>query len=229
MSKFPLIIAIGLVSMWVSCSHAQRTEVTVSQPSPPSVATSPQATPDDFPSDEQFEKWQEDSFRPVINKWLKGEHVPQYVELDRKDEYASNSERGARLELIDVNRDGRNELAMQTACATVGNCVFLLFQQTTGGYRQLLAADMVQRFKLRRARSNKYFDLETSSHGSATEGGIAIYKYDGTEYKIAECFGYEYERTGKIINGQAITRDKPTLTPADCKDWPATDNPPSDH
>ncbi len=223
MSKLSLIVTIVLASGLIGCSSAGKVDVTNSQPTLPSVEPTPQPTSDDFPSDEQYAKWQEDAFRPVINKWLKGEHLPQYVKLDRKDSFAGNSEREASVELLDVDGDGKKELAMQTGCATVGNCGFWLFQKTPDGYRQLLVADMVQQFKLRKTRTNKYFDMETREHGSATSGGIAIYKYDGTEYKIVECFGYEYESTGKIVNGQSVTRDKPTITRADCSGWPGTE------
>ncbi|MEQ1646369.1 MAG: hypothetical protein ABL959_23150 [Pyrinomonadaceae bacterium] len=182
------------------------------------VDSSPKPTRDDLPGDEQFRKWQDDSFRPVLDKWIKGERIPEYVELERKDSFASNAERSARVKLLDVNGDGGLELVMQTACSTVGNCLFMLFQRNGDGYREILSASMVQRFKLRKTRSNKYYDFETSSHGSASSGGIAIYKYNGTNYKSTECFEYEYESTGKVVNGQSIMRRDPTLTPANCQE-----------
>ncbi len=214
-----MIVVLG--SVLIGCVRPDRVEVTNNQPNMPTPQSSLESTPDDFPSDEQFEQWRKDSFQPVIDKWLRGEQLPRVVELDRKDAYAANSEHGASVELLDVNGDGKKELAMQSGCATVGNCAFWLFQRTADGYRQLLAADMVQRSHLRKTRTNKYFDLETSSHGSATSGGIAVYKYDGSEYKISECFGYEYELTGRLDrNGQAITRERPTMTSWNCENWP---------
>lgn len=111
-------------------------------------------------------------------------------------------------------------MGYQTGCAAVGNCDFYLYQREGEGYRQILAASMVQRFKLRRERSKGFFDLETSTHGDAISGGIGVYKYDGKEYKIAECFGYEYKVVGTKANGQSIVSEKPTLTPANCDRWP---------
>ena len=169
----------------------------------------------------RIEQWRRDSFQPVIVRWLGGEHLPRFVELDRKDPYAANSDHAAIVKLLDVNGDGNEELAMQSGCAVVGNCAFWLFQKTANGCKELLVAEMVQRYKLRKNRTNGYFDLETRVHSSVTDGGLAIYRFNGSEYKISQCFGYEYELTGKIDrNGQAITRDRPTLTPWDCAHWP---------
>lgn len=206
--------------MLMACGNANRVEIVENPPTVPTPQLSVESTPDNFPSDVQFEQWRKDSFQPVIDKWLNGERLPSFVELVRKDEFAGNSEREARLELLDVNGDRSKELAMQSGCSTVGNCAFWLFEKTPTGFRQLLAAEMVQQFKLRSTETNNYYDLETRAHGSSTSGGLAIYKFNGVEYKISECFGYEYERTGRMIKRQAETRDVPTLTPADCTKWP---------
>ncbi len=199
------------------CSSAVKTDLSSIQTKTVPTSESLKDTETDLPSDEQIAKWQEESFRPVIEKWLKGERLPQHVELERNDEFVSVSERGARVELLDVNGDGIKELAMQTGCATVGNCVFFVFQKSSDGYRQIISADMVQRFKLKKTKSNAYFDIETSSHGSSTTGDISIYKYDGKEYKIAECAAYEYRSTGKLDrDGKAIIDERPVITPKTC-------------
>lgn len=223
--KLFTVVVILLANAVAGCTRAERTDnsspASNSEPSKSAVEPSPH----DLPTDEQMAQWQRESFRPVIERWLKGERLPRHVDLDTKNPVAANSEHYASVVLLDVNGDGRKELAMQSGCAAVGNCVFWVFQKTGDGYTQLLIADMVQRFKLRKTRTNNYYDLETSSHDSANSGGIAVYKYNGSEYKIAECFGYEYELTGKMINGQSVTRDTPTLTPADCSKWPGVDTP----
>lgn len=220
MVKVPLKVCflggILLVNVLTGCSKVERADVANNETNTPIIQT----TEENLPSDEQLAHWQMDSFRPVLDKWIKGEKLPKHVELIRNDTWAANSELGASVTLLDVNGDRTNELALQSGCATVGNCVFWLFEMKGNGYKQLLNTQMVQRYKLRKTRSNGYYDLETSAHGSSTSGGIAVYKFDGFEYKIAECFGYEYERTGKFKNGQALTRDSPTLTPSDCLKWP---------
>ena len=179
-----------------------------------------------IPSDEQFLKWKMDSFKPVIKKWLKGEKIKQKVELKRDDDWAGITEHEGWVNLLDVNGDEIKELSIETACATVGNCKFWLFQKEGISFRKLLEVDMVSRYSLRKSKNKGYFDIETKSHGSATSGGMAIYKFDGNEYKINKCFGYVYEfvtkKNGEPLyskDGQFVTKDKPTLTSASCENW----------
>jgi hypothetical protein len=166
--------------------------------------------------DEELLQLKMDSFKPIIGKWLRGEKINQYVELERNDD-ASIGEYSAGVNLIDVNGDRIEELAIQTGCAIVGNCEFWLFQKDADTFRKILEADMVQSYRLKKSKTNGYFDLETKSHGSATSGGIAIYKFNGHEYKIEKCFWSEYELIG-IKNGKGITKEKPTLTSMPCQD-----------
>ena len=182
---------------------------------------------DNFPTHEQFRKWQIDSFKPVIEKWLKGKKIiEREYDLERNDDYSSNSQEVAIAYLTDANGNGTKELALRTGCAIVGNCEFWLFQKSGKSYKIILEAQMVQRFRFLRNKTNRYFDLETIAHGSSRSGGIAIYKFDGNEYKIDKCFGYEYEvvtkKNGESVyseDGQIVTKDKPTLTSASCEGW----------
>jgi hypothetical protein len=223
------LLAFGIGSYVAMKSHQRISEKTLS---PESKETQEKKTQqdisqkDDFPTDEQFEEWKMNSFKPVLEKWLKNQRIEEYINLERNDEWAANSEHDARTKLIDVNAGGKNELALQTGCAAVGNCEFWLFEKTKNSYKIILSINMVQQFKLKRNKSNGYFDLETKAHGSATSGGIAIYKFAGNEYKINKCFGYEYEplrkKGGETLytkDGQLILKDKPTLTPASCENW----------
>jgi hypothetical protein len=179
-----------------------------------------------IPSDEQILKWKMDSFEPIIAKWLDKKKIKQYVELKRNDEWAGVTEHEAQVKLIDVNSDNVEELFIQTGCSMVGNCELWIFKKYMHGYNEILKAEMVQSFKLRKSKTKSYFDLEITSHGNSSSGGIAVYKFDRDEYKIDECFGYEYEvitkKNGESLytkNGQMITKDKPTLTSASCKSW----------
>jgi hypothetical protein len=55
-----------------------------------------------------------ESFNPVINKWLRGEKI--------KSEFQGESDSRFQPYLIDVNGDGKKELAIRNDCAAVGNC-----------------------------------------------------------------------------------------------------------
>ncbi|MDI1240743.1 MAG: hypothetical protein PSX80_02335 [bacterium] len=183
----------------------------------------PVATESEPPSDEQMTMWEEKSVQPLIRRWLAGENLDgQFVDLDWGEgmEWAAYNQKQAKVALLDVDDDGRQELGFQTACAPVGNCLFHIYRREGNGFAQIGSASMVQTFKLRKTKTNGLFDLETRAHDSAISGGIAVYKFDGKEYVISECFGYEYKVTGETDrNGQSIVADKPTLTKADCTGW----------
>lgn len=147
---------------------------------------------DDFVTDDEILKWQKDSFKPIINKWMKNQKIEEYVELNREDGWAAYNQKYASTGLLDVDNDGIKELAIQTGCAAVGNCEFWLFKKKGRDYETILSTVMVQRYKLRKTKTKGYFDLETKTHGSATDGGISIYRYNGKEYVISKCFKYDY-------------------------------------
>lgn len=214
------ILLITLLLISVSCETRAEEAATVT-----SVMPTQPAEPK-IPSEEQMAIWEEKSVQPLIQRWLAGEDLDgQFVELDwgSGSEWAGN-QKVAKTALLDVDGDGGKELAYQTGCATVGNCLFYVYQRTRDSYRQILAADMVQKFELRKTKTKGFFDIETSAHDSAISGGIAVYKFDGTEYAISECFGYEYKVRGRIDrNGQSVVADKPTLTKADCSKWPSVE------
>ena len=184
--------------------------------------TEPAATPEPVVDDGTEEQATIDALQPVIDKWLRGRKLKPFEELSGQAAEDSNVME-VRTTYLDVNSDGQDELAIQTACAAVGNCSFYLFQKTKApeGYRILLNTNMVQTFKLLRAASHGYSDIEIGSHGSAISGGTARFKYNGTDYDYSECFGYEYELKGVDKNGKGIVSDKPRITPADCSDWPS--------
>ena len=71
---------------------------------------------------------------------------------------------------------------------------------------------MVQQFELRKSKSHGYFDLETRSHGSSTSGGIDIFKFDGKEYVVTNCYDFDY----KDPKGGLKHLKKPTLEHREC-------------
>lgn len=163
-------------------------------------------------TDDQFAEWQTSSLQPVFRKWLDGENIDgKFIELGWNEEalkYIGPSQREAHVALLDLDGDGRKELAVQTGCATVGNCVFLLFRRHAKGYQQVLDADMVHQFGLRKSKTHGYFDLETRSHGSSTTGGIDIYKFDGKGYRVTNCYNFDYNnpKGGKLLKKPILER-----------------------
>lgn len=145
-----------------------------------------------------------DYFQPAITKGLrggkfKGKPMRPPLEYRSADDAYFPS-------LVDVNGDGRKELAIQAWCAPVGNCELWILKKNGNDYRVLLRSlpGSVQTFKFLRTRSHGFFDLETRDHGDAWSGGIAIYKYDGRKYKARSCstYSYSYLKNGKLTELQ---------------------------
>jgi hypothetical protein len=185
----------------------------------------------DEPNDE--EKAAFDVLEPTIKKWLRGEKIkkgwnditPELIkEVTGKNEsQLSDAELHFWQDLgfqfttylIDTNGDSKNELAIQNQCAPVGNCKFWLFRRNGNNYETILETlgGAVQTFKLKSSKTNGYFDLETKSHGDAWSGGIEVYKFDGKQYKVGECYEYNYSY---LKNGKLYELKKAKITPHKC-------------
>jgi hypothetical protein len=170
-------------------------------------------------------------FKPIIKKWLHGEKIKSEFteasnesikEISGKDKSELSEDEGTwfsyfRFEptLIDVNGDGKNELAIRNYCAPVGNCQFWIFKKKGSSYETILPAkdNSVQTFKLRRNKTNNFFDIETKSHGDAWSGGMDIYKFDGRKYKLSECYEYNYSY---LKDGKLHELKKPKITLRKC-------------
>lgn len=158
-------------------------------PEKPEIAAPKVQAKEEFPTDAELDEDDDNLLKPVIKQWLENHKVEEYVDLISKyPDFQSPSMLSARTSLIDANSDGQKELAIQTGCAPVGNCGFLLLEKNGTRYRTLLETEMVQRYQLRKTKTNGYFDLETSAHGGATEGGIVRYKFNGKDTKPINAF-----------------------------------------
>ncbi len=172
-----------------------------------------------------------DVLKPTIRKWLRGEKIKnEFTEASNesikeilgKDKSELSVEEATwfsyfRFEptLIDIDGDGKNELAIRNYCAPVGNCRFWIFKKKANDYEVLLQSDGgdVQTFKLENTKSKGYFDIKTTAHGDAWSGGIHIYKFDGEKYKVSECYKYNYSY---LNNGKLIELKEPTITSRKC-------------
>ncbi len=181
------------------------------------ISTSIQENSQDEESNDE-EKAAFEVLKPTIKKWLRGEKIKNEFtdasnesikEILGKDKSELSEDEATwfsyfRFEptLIDVDGDGKNELAIRNYCAPVGNCQFWIFKKKGNDYETILPAkdNSVQIFRLKRSKTNGFFDLETKSHGDAWSGGMDIYKFDSKEYKLSECYGYNYSylKDGKL-------------------------------
>lgn len=183
------------------------------------ISASMQETLQNEEPDEE-EKAAFDVLKPTIGKWLRGEKIKKgwnditsevIKEVTGKNENDLSEQEisfwtdlGFQFTtyLIDANGDGKNELAIQNRCAPVGNCKFWLFRKNGNDYETILDTldGAVQTFKLRSNKTNGYSDLETKDHNDAWSGGMYIYKFDGKEYNLSECYDYNYSylKAGKL-------------------------------
>ncbi len=194
--------------------------------------TSIQETLQDEEPDEE-EKAAFDVLKPTIKKWLRGEKIKKgwnditsglIKEVTGKNENELEEteqhfwkDLGFQFTtyLIDTDGDGKNELAIQNRCAPVGNCKFWLFRKNGNDYETILKTldGAVQTFKLRSSKTNGYVDLETKDHNDAWSGGMYIYKFDGKEYKLSECYDYNYSY---LKDGKLYELEKAKITPHKC-------------
>lgn len=161
----------------------------------------------DFINNKSEEEIAFDILRPTINKWLRGNKI--------KSEVQGDSDFSFHPFLIDVNADGKKELAIKNGCAPVGNCQLWLFKKRGNKYEIILKSlpAAVQTFKFKTTKTKDYFDLETKDHGDAWSGEIDIYKFNGKEYKLSRCSRYNYSY---LENGKLYELKKPRITPIKC-------------
>jgi hypothetical protein len=96
-------------------------------------------------------------------------------------------------------------------CGGTGNCSFWILREKPGGFDTLLATDMVQTFSMETSTRNGYKDVMTSAHGSAFYSDLALYQFDGKQYRKTHCAREEYKQ-----REDGSFSDKPTITPTEC-------------
>lgn len=166
-----------------------------------------------FP-DDNCGGWTDDvNYRPIIRKWISGaklKDVPYCAETVI-EATGFNPSTVHPME-IDVNGDGRNELALKSLCSATGNCAMLIYERVGKRARRIFTeVHGVQMYGIEGQRHFGYFDVWTKMHGSWNSGDRIVYRYNGRQYKPHACSYYEYE-----IDSNDKPADRPTLTPVPC-------------
>jgi hypothetical protein len=95
-------------------------------------------------------------------------------------------------------------------CSPTGNCEFWMYQLKSGKYRAILKRGSVQVFGFLKSLTHGYPDLVTWSHGSATDSGARLFRFDGNRYVASGGWDEDYEYLGD--DGKIVTLTKPRIT-----------------
>lgn len=127
-------------------------------------------------------------------------------------------------EPLDLNGDGVPELVIRGRNAICGanNCVAWVYGRTATGYTRLMDAGSIQHLEPQRPRRHGYRDVMTSMHGSAWDGTLTLFRFDGRRYRRTRCFAY----THRVVDAQGRVRDleQRRVTPTPCA--PGTESTP---
>jgi len=147
----------------------------------------------------------------LLQEWIKGTRLPSGVISVRTMKRATkfDPEANVTVTFVDLDSDGREELAIQSNCAPVGNCALEIYKKTGRHYRKILATDMVQTIKVLPVGHGKYNDLKLGTHDSAVDTYYRIFVYSGTRYKQLRCWLESYSYIDK--NGNVHELKKPII------------------
>jgi hypothetical protein len=171
-------------------------------------------------------------FEPTINKWLNQEKINDAVEpateiiekikegkYSRVDEseLTGTAQISYKPSLIDVNGDGKDELAVLANCLDEASCELWILQRTAKDFKVILSTyNDVGQFKLQKNKTKGYFNIETTRSYRANELFLQmnVLKFGDGEYYGADCFDYEYRYKDK--NGKLQNLKKPKLHRLHC-------------
>ncbi|HMT06445.1 MAG TPA: hypothetical protein PKA82_00470 [Pyrinomonadaceae bacterium] len=151
--------------------------------------------------------------RPIIRKWIRKEKIKDTIYCSKTAIEASGYNGTNVLpQLIDINDDGIDELAVRYGCSGTGNCSMKIFQRFGKSYRQVFADQQsVNYFEKVGERHDGFRDIQTRSHGSCCDGDQVTYRFTGKAYKPISCASYSYwdeNVRGNIIDVPRIKKQK---------------------
>jgi len=103
-----------------------------------------------------------------------------------------------RIELLDLNGDGTNEIIAQGnglgPCGGTGNCIVMVLQNTPVGWKCLLDSRAGQlgggfeKIRVLETETNGFRDIVLASHVSATDRTLGLFRYSDGRYRRSECY-----------------------------------------
>lgn len=83
-------------------------------------------------------------------------------------------------------------------------------------YSVILHRTATQSFTIQPTITNGFHDLVLGQHGSATDQGLTLYRFDGSKYRRIACYDANWDYLA-TPDGQYHTGKEPRLTPTICE------------
>lgn len=148
-------------------------------------------------------------FEPTLKSWLETGNVPRVVApsneiikrivATRLHRYqapylVAMANKSYRPSVLDLNGDGKSELAIMLNCNAPIGCELWIFREVKDDFEVILrTTSQLEKFKIRKTRSKRFFDIQTSYYlndpASEMLKRMDEYKFDGHTYTLRGCSG----------------------------------------
>jgi hypothetical protein len=122
------------------------------------------------------------------------------------------------IKAVDLSGNGPREYLGQGSfkffCSPTGNCESWVFRKNGDKYSVILHRIATQTFTIQSTITNGFHDLVLGQHGSATDQGLTLYRFDGSKYQRVACYDADWEILGK--DGEYHRLKDPRITPTIC-------------
>jgi hypothetical protein len=150
-----------------------------------------------------------------IQKWLRREELDEDWH-DYWTEYPDGDgpsyPESGRLQLEDLNGDGKRELFIFQGCIVSGNCSLDIYLSKQGGPVKILSTGQTESVKKLKSSVRGFDDLELRTWNGAFEFYVRILKFNGKKYREDKCWFETNMIKGKMLK-------KPVVTHIDCGDY----------
>ncbi len=160
------------------------------------------------------------NIQPLFNKWLKNEKIEiGNISLKTLEKWNENDDTDdlAIVSLMDLNGDGKNEMAVQSDCVTVGNCELDIVKKNGETYKTLLSANMIQTVDVLKLQTHGFYDLKLKTHNSQLSHYYQLLKFNGQQYKARKCWWEDYNFTDR--RGSIREVKKPRIRYVRCGEY----------
>ncbi|MCU1299643.1 MAG: hypothetical protein JWO91_3921 [Acidobacteriaceae bacterium] len=122
-----------------------------------------------------------------------------------------------RINPLDLSGKGVEEFVLQgsddRSCSPPGNCPFWILRRNRNEYSVILHRMATQTLTIQPTITNGFHDIVLGMHGSPTQQGLTLYRFDGSRYRPRGCYEANWQILGK---GEEIRRLKePRITPCE--------------